>query len=119
MKDAGVGFGQRWNGRFGVRHGIGQDGAIRCVEGNPRWLRERAHTVVDVRATAWVARIYKSTSEESLQAKKSTGEEVYKRSLLAAPELCVEKAAEEGAARDASHACAVKGGLWVGQLTDA
>ena len=102
MEDAGVGFGQRWNGRFGVRHGIGQDGAIRCVEGNPRWLRERAHTVVDVRATARVARICKSTSEE-----KSTGEEVYKRSLLAAPELSVEKAAEEGAARDASHASAL------------
>lgn len=39
--------------------------------------------------------------------------------LLAPPELCVEQAAEQSAARDASHAAAVKSWLRVGEPIDA
>src|SRR5215469_10855914 len=40
-------------------------------------------------------------------------------SLLAPPKLCVEQAAEESAACDASHAVALQSRLWIGQLIDA
>ena len=94
MEDAGVGFGQRWNGWLGVRHGI----KFGRVEGDPRW-RGRAHTVVDVGADRVGCACISS--------------------LLALPELCVEKAGEEGDACDASHAVALECGLWVREMIDA
>jgi hypothetical protein len=38
MKDAGIGFGQRGDGRLGIRYGIELGIALERVEGGPRWL---------------------------------------------------------------------------------